>query len=245
MAASAPITSQKSAFLNRQVRALSAPLTVPPSAHTTLPSLPDKTLTDLVSKSNEKIRHHNRSVFSAQATRHIAEQIETLYWNEVRAEREARGALPGETVVKRETDLGTSEGLTDLGEGWENVVVAADDDEEQEGGREAPARYAEMRAQLLELTARRDEAQERLLRYGRLRELLEPYAQPQERIQPNLVTKDGELVRELEKMRVLLTRVTARMGEQKELQGQGVTASAGNEEAPTFEEKLATLMDTT
>ncbi|ETN37756.1 uncharacterized protein HMPREF1541_07379 [Cyphellophora europaea CBS 101466] len=246
MARSQPIAAEKFTFLTRQIRALSAPLSVPSSAHTTLPSVSDKTLADVLVRSNEKIKHHNRSVFSAQATRHIAEQIETLYWNEVRVELEVSGQASGETVVKRDLDLGTDKGVRALGEKWADVL--AEETEEHEEGHveedeQRAKRYEDKRVQLLELCKKRDETERRLERYRRLRALLQPYEQPQEHIQPNLVTKDGELGKELERMRVLLARVTARMGEHKDLQGQSVAASADQESTVGFEEKLATIMD--
>ena len=256
-----PITTQKSAFLHRQIRALSAPLTVPPSAHSTLPSLSDKNLTDVLSKANDKIKSHNRAVFSAQATRHIAEQIETLYWNEVRLEREAiNGATQqGETTITRGVDLRTSEGLAELGETWADIlsvpapnVSETDPDRTREdadtvdetASAEQAAHYASLLSQLQTLTARRDAARQTLQRYQQLHTLLEPYENPQQRIQPNLVTKDGELARELERMRALLARVTARMGEQKELQGQAVSAASESAEVDGigFEERLQVVL---
>jgi len=47
-----------------------------------------------------------------------------------------------------------------------------------------------------------------------LKKELAPLNHPQKNIQPNLVTKDGELSQELDRMRVLLARVAARVGEQ-------------------------------
>lgn len=40
-----------------------------------------------------------------------------------------------------------------------------------------------------------------------LQHCLLPFKQPLENIQPNLVTKDGELAQELERMKVLMARV--------------------------------------
>jgi hypothetical protein len=219
------ITQRKQTFLATQVRLLSAPLSVPASAYTSLPSLSDKSLTDLLAKVNEKIQANNRSVFPPQAQRHIAEQIHTLYWNEVLAEytaarsagTEIAGPQPGETMVRSELDLLSLDGATQLGETWDEVVAVTGDGGVEEALRSRPGteqfaqRYAEERAQLLELCRRRDEAEIKLARYRRLQEMLEPYKNPQENIQPNLVTRDGELSREMDRMRVLLARVTARM----------------------------------
>lgn len=52
-----------------------------------------------------------------------------------------------------------------------------------------------------------------------LRQLLEPFQDPQEDIQPNLVTKDGELSKELERMKVLLARVGEKMASLQKREG--------------------------
>jgi hypothetical protein len=48
-----------------------------------------------------------------------------------------------------------------------------------------------------------------------LQRLLEPFKDPPKDIQPNLITRDGELVQELEKMRMLVARVGGRIAQQK------------------------------
>lgn len=59
-------------------------------------------------------------------------------------------------------------------------------------------------------------------------------------IQPNLVTRDGELAQELEKMRMLMARVSGRISQQKPRQTQG-----GEEYLlPGSDQRLEALMDT-
>lgn len=48
-----------------------------------------------------------------------------------------------------------------------------------------------------------------------MQELLEPFTEPQKNIQPNLVTREGELAQELERMRRLVARVGARVSQGK------------------------------
>lgn len=88
-------------------------------------------------------------------------------------------------------------------------------------------RYADLASSLTSLSARRKEARERLDRLRRMRDLLSPFTSPDtngagdsgggdtglQKVQPNLVTRDGEVERELERMRVLLVRVAARVGQ--------------------------------
>lgn len=68
--------------------------------------------------------------------------------------------------------------------------------------------YATAHANLASLAARRTAAQNRLAQLQSLRKLLVPYQNPQTNIQPNLVTRNGELGKELDRMRILLARVT-------------------------------------
>src|SRR5262245_5751381 len=92
------ITTQKQAFIRTQVRHLSAPLTVPNSIQPSDEStpLPNKVVADLVSKTSVKIKSHNTAVYSAASQRHVAEQIESLHWNEV---NRAEGDIEKDTTA--------------------------------------------------------------------------------------------------------------------------------------------------
>ena len=88
--------------------------------------------------------------------------------------------------------------------------------------------YAESQANLVELSKRRNTAQNRLTQLQALRDLLVPYQNPQQNIQPNLVTRNGELGKELDRMRILLARVTGGIQQRKinggeELSGATIT----------------------
>ncbi|KAI0842379.1 kinetochore Sim4 complex subunit Fta4 [Hypoxylon sp. FL0890] len=95
-------------------------------------------------------------------------------------------------------------------------------------------RYADLAASLTSLSARRREARARLDRLRRMRALLspltsDPHSQNSaaadasagrgaggsgiDKVQPNLVTRDSELEKELERMRVLLVRVAGRVAQ--------------------------------
>ena len=67
------------------------------------------------------------------------------------------------------------------------------------------------RIRLDELSDQRATMQQKLSQYKALQALLEPFKRPQENVQPNLVTRDGELAKELDKMRMLLVRVAGRI----------------------------------
>jgi Kinetochore complex Fta4 of Sim4 subunit, or CENP-50 len=104
------------------------------------------------------------------------------------------------------------------------------------------ARYKTIYDRLKSLAERRDQQQQRLARYKELQTLLEPFTNAQENIQPNLVTRDGELGKELEKMRILLARVTGRVMEVKE---RGMIRRSEKATAVSNQQKLAAVMDLT
>lgn len=108
--------------------------------------------------------------------------------------------------------------------------------------RTASTRYTALYDRLTTLGEQRDRQQQRLARYKQLHTLLEPFTNAQEKIQPNLVTRDGELGRELERMRILLARVTGRVQEMKDAGGVVGSDSTG---ALSNEQKLAAVMDLT
>ena len=80
-------------------------------------------------------------------------------------------------------------------------------------------RYKALHSRLTTLTERRAAAQEKLVQMKQLQQLLEPFKDAQENIQPNLVTKDGELSKELERMKVLLARLGEKMAAVKRREG--------------------------
>ena len=77
------------------------------------------------------------------------------------------------------------------------------------------ARYGQLRQRLRDLDSRRQQRQRRLDQLQHLQKLLGPFREPQKTVQPNLVTRDGELVQELEKLRILAARVGGRIRQSK------------------------------
>jgi hypothetical protein len=74
-------------------------------------------------------------------------------------------------------------------------------------------RYSELAARLLLLNDRRKEVLERVERLRRMDALLDPFRSDSlgQGVQENLITREGEIERELQKMRVLLARVGGRV----------------------------------
>jgi hypothetical protein len=104
-------------------------------------------------------------------------------------------------------------------------------------------RYRELRARLVELSQRREQQRQRLAQYTHVETLIEPFRDAQNNIQPNLLTRDGELLQELDKMRMLVARVTGRVGQSRPAPMEEV-----KEVHPSFlsaSERLTKLMETT
>lgn len=74
-------------------------------------------------------------------------------------------------------------------------------------------RYAEQVERLRSLSKQRQQIKVRLERLQRMKALLDPFRSDDAGtgVQENLVTRDGEVEREMEKMRVLLARVGGRV----------------------------------
>ena len=77
------IIDLKLSFLRPQILALSAPLRVPPTYkpfNTTGAPIRARAIDDALYQLNERIKEHTKMVYSSQAQRHVAEQIDALYW---------------------------------------------------------------------------------------------------------------------------------------------------------------------
>ncbi|KAF8416362.1 hypothetical protein BGX38DRAFT_1244434, partial [Terfezia claveryi] len=68
-----PSSPSKKPFLDSQIRLLSADLAPPPNWQDAIPAGPGGDLVNLIAKK------HNRSVYSSQTVKRVAEQIEAAY----------------------------------------------------------------------------------------------------------------------------------------------------------------------
>ncbi|KAI1293897.1 kinetochore Sim4 complex subunit Fta4 [Xylaria venustula] len=232
------IIAHKSDFLATQTLHLSQALA--PSA-TWLASneraedgLPARAVDDAVYRLNHTLAQHARRVYAPQASRHIAEQIQALFYDE--AERALRGDEGeddgGDAGVERlrlrvGADFTTDEAIASLPPTWDLHKPR-----EAEARPPEARRYAEQTTTLTELSARRQEARERVERLRRMASLLKPFESIDENenddstahtqltsdgsrttVQENLITRNGEVERELERMRLLLARVAGRIAQ--------------------------------
>lgn len=241
MDSSTTILDAKAAFLRHQVRLLSQPLQPSTSwrdfaPSTDSPDLSPKTIEAVLTRVNEKLKQHAKNVYSALSQRHVAEQIDALYWNQVTEEEDGEAAADA-LAVRRDTDLTETDAVDGLPEELRGLQVHA----QQALSGEDAARYAALRKRLGDAARRRDEQRTRVEGYRQLKRLLEPLEGARENVQPNLVARDGELSRELDRMRVLLARVTAKVGE---VQGKSQD-SMGLGEVVGEQQRLQAAMDLT
>ncbi|KAL4873759.1 hypothetical protein BDV12DRAFT_52813 [Aspergillus spectabilis] len=232
MDSSRSVSELKSSFIRTQVRILSESLEPPEDwrSYATEPAeeeLSDKVVGDVLQKLNAVLKQHNRIVYSSQAIQHVAQQIVSLYWSSV---SQASGEVTSlERGVDKTVDLSSHLNITQLPAELYNQSV----------NEEEKLRYKRLRERLASLDNLRQQRQRRLDQLRQLQRLLEPFREPQTNVQPNLVTRDGELARELEKMRMLVARVSGRIARSQ-------TDNEGGNDASYVlgsEQKLAALLD--
>ncbi|KAH8589669.1 kinetochore Sim4 complex subunit Fta4 [Bisporella sp. PMI_857] len=215
MASSPPtIIDLKSSFLRTQITLLSQPLVPSPSTLSTISesenALRQRSIDDALRKANQLLRKHNRVVYGPQATRHVAEQIDRLYWGPV----EGNGVLVGEEWAERGADLRKEELIQMMPEEWSEEAETA--------APEKAGRYKELQVKLVEAKERRREAKERLRQWRAAKTLLAPLDGEEAGVQANLVVRDGEAERELERMRMLMLRVERGLSALDDLGDRGV-----------------------
>jgi hypothetical protein len=236
MAPPAPtILTLKQDFITSQTRLLSQPLqpsrawrrandAAAANDGDTPAALTDKAVDDALFRLNHTLQQHSRRVYVPQATRQIAEQVEKLYLNA--GERQLHDAGAGDdawAIVG--ADYADPAVISALPPAWESEMEAAAYPLEAE-------RYIELADRLRGLAARRHELRARVERLRRMRALLAPFSggggdssstgQPGGGVQENLVTRGGEVEKELERMRILLARVGDKVARLREREaGQG------------------------
>ncbi|KAL2159722.1 hypothetical protein VTH06DRAFT_2291 [Thermothelomyces fergusii] len=253
------VLSLKQSFLTTQTRLLSQPLT-PSRAWLSSnnnsssssendsdgPPLPEKAVDDALFRLNHRLQQHARRVYPPQATRHVAEQIDQLYWNAAGGDAEpdagadgvGGGAGAGAEGVRLGADLADPDVIATLPPGWEEDGPQPQP-QQQPHSLEA-RRYAELAARLRALAERKQQAVARVARLRRMRALLEPFSPgggsgsggggggSMDGVQENLVTRNGEIEAELSRMRMLLARVGGRVAQLQEDGRQTRESSAGS-----------------
>ncbi|SPN99505.1 uncharacterized protein DNG_02357 [Cephalotrichum gorgonifer] len=202
------IVSKKLSFLTAQTRILTTPDPLPTRAWTRANAssespVPQRAVDDALSKLAQVTRQHARRVYAPQAARHVAEQVEGLYWED--AERTTEGV--GGDGIGREVDLTDDAVISRLPPTWpSDRDTAAHPDESH--------RYTTQSARLAALSDERRARRARVQRLRRMRSLLRPFETSLEDVagvQESLLTRGGPLEEQLERMRMLLARVAGRV----------------------------------
>ncbi|KAI1350960.1 kinetochore Sim4 complex subunit Fta4 [Xylaria sp. FL0043] len=271
------IIAHKSAFLATQTLHLSQ--TLAPSASWRASNeraedgggLSARAVDDALYRLNHTLTQHARRVYAPQASRHVAEQIEGLFYEE--AERALRG---DDDVENNDGDMGMGMGVERarlrVGADFttDEAIASLPPTWDTHKPREAEAhplearRYAEQITILTSLSARRQELRSRVERLRRMAALLAPFSPLESKnqnqnendnnddnnddttqstrstqtpadtrttsVQENLITRNGEIERELERMRLLLARVAGRIAQLPNK----TTAADGEEAAEDF-----------
>ncbi|KAI0454317.1 kinetochore Sim4 complex subunit Fta4 [Xylaria acuta] len=269
------IIAHKSTFLTTQTLHLSQALAPSPTWRAANERAEDgvsaRAVDDALYRLNHVLTQHSRRVYAPQASRLVAEQIERLFNAETQralrgSEDEEGGAEGDGGVVGRErlwvgADFTTDEAITSLPPTWD-----VHKPQEATSHPLEARRYAELAESLTTLSAKRQEALERVTRLRRMAALLAPFestsssssSSPQANadssssssqtaissVQENLITRNGEIERELEKMRLLLARVAGRVAQ---LPQKGALGAVDEEESTDLDslerEKVENLLD--
>lgn len=225
MASNAPtIIDLKTSFLRAQILALQKPLRPSPDFETSISAsenaLRQKAIDDALQKLNARLRRHNKTAYGPLAQRHVAEQLDKLYWtaaqSQVIGEVEDWAVRGGADYRESCCEFPRNRGF-DLGDeadagylGKEEIISQLPEEWSPEAEAKAPeeaARYKELQSRLVELNEKRKAARERVEQYRAAKKLLEPFEGEDAGLQENLVTKNGQVEQELERMRMLMLRV--------------------------------------
>lgn len=120
--------------------------------------------------------------------------------------------------------IDTSEAIDALPPAWES-------ERDVEAYPMEARRYSELVSRLHELNERKKQAESTVARLQQMRDLLDPFQADEEGrgLQENLVTRDGEVEKELERMRMLLARVGGRVGHLLEQSGDAREGSVASD----------------
>jgi hypothetical protein len=255
MATSAPtVIDLKLQFLSKQILSLSSPFSpstsfVNSNSSAEENALRQKSVDEALYKLNGLLKKHNRLAYGPQAKRHVAEQVDRLFW--IAGERGMVGG--GEEWAERGVDYRESRldvvflaicRRTNCCTGRENIIEQLPEEWSEEAEAKAPeqaAKYKELQQRLIELNERRKQARERAGGYKAFKGVLDLFAGEEAALQENLVTKNGEVEEELERMRRLMLRVERGMNGLEE-KGTGEEDDMDVDEEDIEEKKVLRLL---
>ncbi|RDA84377.1 hypothetical protein CP532_2597 [Ophiocordyceps camponoti-leonardi (nom. inval.)] len=201
------VSSLKFDFLSSQISVLTRPLW-PTRSWRAVNEAADQPLpTQIVDDTSMIValllQQEGKRVYSSQASRHVADQISDVYAREAERRVAAEGEIDA-LAVGKELDLVDDDTIEILPPTWPVEKHVGDHPVEAE-------RYADTVARLVHLNQERRRLRERVETLRLLKETIDPLAKQE--VQENLVTRNGAVEAELEKMRLLLARVAGRVSE--------------------------------
>lgn len=219
------IPSLKQAFLTTQTTLLAQPLTPSRSWQAANDAsdepLPERAVDDALFALNHAIQQHCRRVYAPQATRNYAEQINKIYTED--AERRLGPGFndAGEGALGKDMDLTDHDTIEALPETWISEKDINDYPMEAK-------LYADAVRRLSELNEQRNQLRDQVARLNRLKSVVQPLQTGENGagVQENLLTRDGPVEKELERMRFLLARVGGRVNTLPDGGGSGATSQA-------------------
>ncbi|PHH62075.1 hypothetical protein CDD81_7568 [Ophiocordyceps australis] len=165
--------------------------------------LPQGAIDEAVAALGRVVQQHCRRVYAPQATRNVAEQIWNVYVRDADASMEAQ-AEAERAGVARDIDLLDDDAIDTLPASWPSQRHGEAHAMEAKRYQEAVARLGQLRDERRELRRRVD----MLARLNTMTHVLDA-----RHVQENLITRNGAVEHELDRMRILLARVAGRVAE--------------------------------
>ncbi|KAG0638014.1 kinetochore Sim4 complex subunit Fta4 [Tuber brumale] len=208
MATGNSIYDIKKGFLSSQLRVLNGTLNPKAGWQDKLPEgehgdLSEGVLNQVLYKLNVVAKRHQKLVYSSQALRHVAEQIDDLYQKK---DDSVEGITQEDDVLRRGANLKDPQNIDLLPESYPAEEKDSEEDLEE---------YQILKAKLANHSAALQAQRQRHAYYSQLKSLIAPFADPQQSVQPNLVTKDGPLATELERTRLLAAKLAYQIEKSK------------------------------
>ncbi|KAF4504114.1 hypothetical protein G6O67_008726 [Ophiocordyceps sinensis] len=167
--------------------------------------IPPRALDDALLALGHTVQQHCRRVYPPQATRNVADQIANAYSRDAERKVGAEGDVDG--AVSKELDLADEAIIEALPPSWPL------DKENNDYPMEAK-RYVDAASRLARLNQERKMLRQRVERLRSLKASVDPFLTTDGAgVQENLITRNGPVEVELERMRFLLARVAGRVGE--------------------------------
>ncbi|KAM3510759.1 hypothetical protein MY11210_005589 [Beauveria gryllotalpidicola] len=200
------IPARKQAFITAQTTLLSQPVAPSRAWRATNDAsntpIRKRVVDDAVFEFNRIVEEHCQRAYAPQASRDLAERISAIYIGQT--DRRQGSANDVEASIGKEVDLTNDETIESLPSSWPLEKEAAAKPEDAQT-------YSRSVARLAELSKERQQVQLRMEKLRRLQSAIEPLrtSESGKGVQENLVTRNGAVERELEKMRGLLHRVAS------------------------------------